>query len=86
LLIKVGVHCPQDGGEIVERKTRKQRVFYGCENYPNCNFTSWKKPIATPCPKCGGLLLIANKREFQCNTCSETFLQEDILQNSPETA
>ena len=86
LLIKVGVHCPQDGGEIVERKTRKQRVFYGCENYPNCNFTSWKKPVATPCPKCGGLLLIANKRELQCNNCSETFLQEEVLQNSPETA
>jgi DNA topoisomerase-1 len=86
LLIKVGVHCPQDGGEIVERKTRKQRVFYGCENFPNCNFTSWKKPVATPCPKCGGLLLIANKRELQCNNCSETFLQEEVLQNSPETA
>jgi DNA topoisomerase-1 len=86
LLIKVGVKCPQDGGEIVERKTRKQRVFYGCENYPNCDFTSWKKPISTPCPKCGGLLLIANKRELQCNNCSETFLQEQILQNAPETA
>ena len=86
LLIKTGVKCPQDGGEIVERKTRKQRVFYGCENYPNCNFTSWKKPVATPCPKCGGLLLIANKRELQCNNCSETFLQEEILQIAPETA
>lgn len=85
-LVKIGVHCPQDGGEIVERKTRKQRVFYGCENYPNCNFTSWKKPVSTPCPKCGGLLVIANKRELQCSNCSETFLQEDILQNSPETA
>jgi len=86
LLIKTGVKCPQDGGEIVERKTRKQRVFYGCENYPNCNFTSWKKPVVTPCPKCGGLLLIANKRELQCNNCSETFLQEEILKIAPETA
>lgn len=86
LLIQIGVKCPKDGGEIVERKTRKQRVFYGCENYPNCDFTSWKKPIAIPCPKCGGLLVIANKREFQCNQCSETFLQEEILQNSPDKA
>ncbi|MGD0004492.1 MAG: type I DNA topoisomerase, partial [Anaerolineaceae bacterium] len=53
-LQKIGVKCPVDGGEIVERKTRKQRVFYGCANYPNCQFTSWKRPITTPCPKCGG--------------------------------
>ena len=86
LLIKVGVKCPKDGGEIVERKTRKQRVFYGCENYPNCDFTSWKKPISKPCPKCGGMLMIANKRELQCDQCSETFLQDEILQNAPETA
>jgi DNA topoisomerase-1 len=77
-LQKIGVTCPQDGGDIVERKTRKGRVFYGCANYPNCEWTSWKRPIATPCPKCGGMLVIANKREVQCLNCQESFLQEQV--------
>jgi DNA topoisomerase-1 len=82
-LEKIGVTCPKDGGEIVERKTRKGRTFYGCINYPNCDFTSWKKPLKQPCPKCGNLLVIANKREAQCINCSESFLLEEII---PETA
>jgi DNA topoisomerase-1 len=81
-LLKIGVTCPTDGGDLVERKTRKGRTFFGCVNYPNCDFTSWKKPLAKPCPKCGGLLVIANKREAQCIKCSESFLLEEIV---PET-
>jgi DNA topoisomerase-1 len=77
-LQKIGVSCPKDGGDIVERKTRKQRVFYGCANYPACDFTSWKKPIPKPCPNCGGLLVIANKREVQCMSCQQSFLLEEI--------
>jgi DNA topoisomerase-1 len=78
-LEKIGVACPTDGGELVERKTRKGRTFFGCINYPNCEFTSWKKPLARPCPKCGGLLVIANKREAQCAQCQESFLLEEIV-------
>jgi ssDNA-binding Zn-finger/Zn-ribbon topoisomerase 1 len=72
-LEKIGVTCPKDGGDLVERQTRKGRTFYGCVNYPNCDFTSWKKPLVKPCPKCNGLLVVANKREAQCTNCSETF-------------
>ena len=86
LLEKIGVACPKDAGEIVERKTRKNRIFYACANYPNCDFTSWKKPIPTPCPKCGGLLVIANKREVQCMSCEETFIADQLPESSPETA
>ncbi len=82
-LEKIGVRCPQDGGELVERKTRKGRTFYGCLNYPNCDFTSWKKPLPAPCPKCSSLLVIANKREAQCTQCQEVFPLEEIV---PETA
>jgi DNA topoisomerase-1 len=82
-LEKIGVTCPKDGGDVVSRKTRKGRIFFGCNNYPNCDFTSWKRPLAQPCPKCGGLLVIANKREVQCTVCEESFLLEDII---PETA
>jgi DNA topoisomerase-1 len=78
-LEKIGVTCPTDGGELVERKTRKGRTFFGCINYPNCEFTSWKKPLARPCPNCNGLLVIANKREAQCTQCQETFLLEEIV-------
>jgi DNA topoisomerase-1 len=81
-LEKIGVTCPKDGGELVERKTRKGRTFYGCENYPNCDFTSWKRPLKQPCPKCGGLLVVASKREAQCTNCQETFLLEAVI---PET-
>ncbi|MCX6036640.1 MAG: topoisomerase DNA-binding C4 zinc finger domain-containing protein, partial [Chloroflexi bacterium] len=72
-----------DGGEIVSRKTRKGRIFFGCANYPNCDFTSWKRQLVQPCPTCKGMLVVANKREAQCLACEETFLLDDIV---PETA
>jgi DNA topoisomerase-1 len=78
LLEKIGVTCPKDGGDLVLRKTRKGRIFYACSNYPKCDFTNWKRPIAHPCPNCGGLLVIANKKEVQCSNCQETFLIEQI--------
>jgi DNA topoisomerase-1 len=44
-------------------------VFYGCANYPACDFTSWKKPLPPPCPNCGGLLVAANKTYAECTQC-----------------
>jgi DNA topoisomerase-1 len=73
-LEKIGVQCPKDNGDIVIRKSRKGRIFYGCANYPNCDFTSWKKPIKAVCKSCGGLLAIKNKTEVLCIQCNETFL------------
>ena len=58
-LEKIGVPCPKCGKDIVIRKTRKGRVFYGCENYPDCDFTSWQKPVEKACPKCGKFVVIA---------------------------
>jgi DNA topoisomerase I len=85
-LEKIGVKCPDcEDGEIVIRKTRKGRVFYGCVNYPTCQFTSWKRPVASPCLKCGGTLVIANKREVQCLRCEETYLIESIGDLTSET-
>jgi DNA topoisomerase-1 len=52
-----GVACPKDGGDIVERKSRRGKVFYGCANYPKCDFTLWNKPVLEPCPKCGWTFL-----------------------------
>jgi DNA topoisomerase-1 len=67
-LEKIGVKCPKDGGEIAIRKTRKGRIFYGCVNYPACDFTSWKLPLPRPCPACGGLLVTAT-RISKCSQC-----------------
>ena len=78
-LQKIEVGCPKcHEGDVVERKTRRGRVFYGCSRYPECDFTSWKKPIIEPCPKCQGTLVIANKREVQCLDCKETFLLDEV--------
>lgn len=82
-LEKIGVSCPKDNGEIVERKSRKGRVFYGCTNYPECDFTSWKKPLSMPCPECGGMLVIANKDKAQCLECEQQFLLNEV--NKTET-
>ena len=77
-LEKLGVSCPKDGGDLVERKTRKGRVFYGCANFPDCDFTSWKKPLAKPCPECGGLLVVADKRSAQCIQCEQIYPLDEV--------
>lgn len=56
---KTGAFCPQCAGDLVERKTKqKKRIFYGCNNYPNCNFATWDRPVPDLCPKCGGLMVV----------------------------
>jgi len=60
LLIKIGIKCPQcHEGDVVEKRTRKgrQRIFYGCSRYPDCDFTSWDKPTGERCPECGDILV-----------------------------
>ena len=84
ILIKVGVTCPKDGGELVEKRTRRGRVFYGCSNYPDCDWTSWKRPIPQPCPHCGGVLVMENKDTAKCTICERTTLLE-ALQPVTET-
>ena len=54
---KIGVSCPKCGREIVLKKTKKGRKYYGCENNPECEFMSWQKPSKTPCPQCGGYMV-----------------------------
>ncbi len=56
-LEKIGVACPQCGKEVVIRKTKKGRRYYGCEANPECDFMSWQKPSGKRCPQCGGVLL-----------------------------
>ena len=85
-LEKIGVKCPKDEGDIILRKTRRGRIFYGCSNYPECDFTSWKRPVEIICPNCGGLLVVANKREFSCIDCEENFLQDQFQEKRDDSA
>ena len=56
-LEKIGVNCPKCGKDIVLRKTKKGRKYYGCEDNPECDFMSWQKPSKEKCPQCGGLMV-----------------------------
>ncbi len=79
--IPVGVKCPEDGGDIVERRSRKGKVFYGCENYPDCKYAIWDKPVDMECPQCGASFLVEkhtkSKGDFlRCLTCKAEFPME----------
>jgi DNA topoisomerase I len=85
-LEKIGVTCPKDGGEVVERKTRRGRTFFGCNNYPDCDFTSWKRPLRTACPNCSGLLVVASKNTATCQKCGNVYDLEEVGQEINEVA
>jgi DNA topoisomerase I len=65
------VKCPKDGGDLVEKRTKKGKVFYGCSNYPKCDFATWSKPIDDPCVVCGGLQVQAKKNLIKCEKCGK---------------
>jgi DNA topoisomerase I len=70
-----GVLCPKDNGEIAERKSKKRgKTFYGCENYPTCDFVCWDKPVKIACPECGFVGAEAKKRAagayYRCLKCA----------------
>ena len=82
-LVKLGIACPLDGGELVERRTKKGRVFYGCANYPDCEWSSWKKPLPAPCPNCQGLLIQNNRKWAKCTACEEQFELDSLPLEEP---
>jgi len=66
---KIGVKCPKcQTGEIIERKSRRGRLFYGCNAYPKCDFALWSKPTGEKCPKCQSLLVYAAKNKTKCSS------------------
>lgn len=69
----IGVTCPSCGkGQIVERRSKKGRIFYGCDQYPACEFVAWDRPTGEKCPKCGGLVVLKSNRRgsrHQCVSC-----------------
>lgn len=82
-----GIMCPKDGGEIAERRSKKRgKAFYGCENYPNCDFVVWDKPVADTCPECGyvGAEAKSNKTRGAFRKCIKCGNEWDVP--SPEDA
>ncbi len=70
ILKKLGIKCPLcDEGEIIERKSKKLKVFYGCSEFPRCNFVSWDMPIDRKCPKCGDLLVVKKTKKQELIKC-----------------
>ncbi len=61
-LEKIGVPCPKCGKDVVLRKTKKGRKYFGCENNPECDFMSWPRPVAEKCPKCGGYMVVKGNK------------------------
>ncbi|MGJ8728876.1 type I DNA topoisomerase [Listeria aquatica] len=71
---EIGVTCPKcREGQVIERKSKKNRIFYGCNRYPDCDYVSWDKPVERPCPKCGEHALVEKKLkkgvQVQCTNC-----------------
>jgi len=69
ITVPTGVKCPECGADLVEKKTRRKRIFYSCANYPQCTFSVWNRPLPVPCPHCGGLLTAAGKHGAKCIKC-----------------
>ena len=68
IIISTGTVCPKCiEGDIVERKTKKGKIFYSCSRWPKCDFALWDKPTGEKCPKCGSLLVTNNKNKIKCS-------------------
>lgn len=80
---EINIPCPKCSAQIVVRKSKRGRKFYGCSNYPECDFVSWDMPIKDPCPKCGALMTEkssrANGKTVQCTNkeCGYTKEKKD---------
>ena len=85
-----GAKCPKDGGMIVERRSKKGRTFYGCANYPNCDFVSWDRVIAEPCPVCNSYVIAKTRRGgnvlFECAADKEHDVSSLRPKGSDESA
>ncbi|WP_373738465.1 type I DNA topoisomerase [Jeotgalibaca porci] len=76
---KINVKCPLcKEGEVIERKSKKNRIFFGCERYPDCEFVSWDKPIGRDCPKCEKYLVQKKVRSGQQVKCSSCDYEEEV--------
>ena len=69
IVVRIGVPCPKCGGDIIEKKTRKGRTFYGCSTFPACDFASWQRPVPESCEVEGGMQVIQAGGRLSCTVC-----------------
>lgn len=67
---ELNVKCPKCDGSLVKRKSKKGRIFYGCNNYPNCDFVSWDEPIEEKCPECGDMMVSKKTKKEKTIKCT----------------
>lgn len=87
--ISTGIKCPDDGGDIVERRTKKGKLFFSCSNYPKCKFATWYKPLNKKCPDCGADFLVEKKtKKEEVIMClkKECHYKEEMMETSGEEA
>ena len=85
--LSIGIKCPEDGGDIVERRTKKGKLFYSCSNYPGCKFAVWNKPVNKSCPVCEANILVEKKTkkgEFLACLNKECNYKEEIRESGSE--
>lgn len=79
----IGVACPKCAeGKIIERRSKKGRFFYGCDQYPGCDYVSWDKPVGKPCPQCQGLLVEKRNRSGAKHQCTQCDFTEEVVEES----
>ncbi|HLR80221.1 MAG TPA: type I DNA topoisomerase [Bacillota bacterium] len=79
ILKKIGVTCPKcKKGDVVERRSKKRRKFYGCDRYPDCDFVSWDQPIARRCPKCEATLVEKKRKKGNQILCTKCDYKEEV--------
>jgi len=83
-VIKTGVACPQCGGELVERISKKKKVFYGCSNFPKCQFAVNRRPVDQPCPACGKLLVQYRGDWAKCLACQRKVKLSELEKQKEE--
>lgn len=69
IMVKTGVACPRCGGELVERRSKQGRRFFGCSKYPVCDFAIAQRPVTQACSACGGLMVASGGRQGRCTVC-----------------
>ena len=87
--LTLGITCPRDGcgGKIIEKTTRTKRVFFGCTNYPKCNYASWDRPVAKPCPVCNHPFMVEKSSKtkgdhIRCPECHHEQAEEQPAENA----
>jgi DNA topoisomerase-1 len=85
-LVKTGISCPQCDGELVQRISKKKKVFYGCSKYPKCQFTVNRKPLPQPCPDCGSLLIQYGRDSARCAGCQRRVKLSEMDKQKEEAA